>query len=144
MKFNIEKLKEIAKPLPEKDRQNMECQIENQDWLMKSVELALKIRRLMREADISQSELARRMKVSPAQIVKILSGKENLGLRTIAKVEKALGKSLYTIAEDNHEVSICTTVKYEPLPVFIESKPVKQTIDLSYTVLHKTNQPIFS
>ena len=144
MKFNIEKLNEIAKPLPGKERQNMEYQIENQDWLMKSVELALKIRRLMREADITQSELARRMKVSPAQIVKILSGKENLGLKTITKVEKALGKSLYTIDAENHEVSICTTVKYEPLPVFIESKPVKQTIDLSYTELHKTNQPIFS
>lgn len=144
MKFNIEKLKKIAKPLPEKERQDMEYQIENQDWLMKSVELALKIRRLMREADISQSELARRMKVSPAQIVKILSGRENLGLKTITKVEKALGKSLFTIESDPHEVSMCTKVKYEPIPVFIASQPMKQTINLSYTEIHEATQSNFS
>ncbi len=100
MKFNIEKLQEIAKPLPEKERRDMEYQIENHDWLLLSVRLALRIRSLMEAQGISQSELARRMGVSPAQVTKILSGHENLGLKTIAKVEAALGQPLFNIDVD--------------------------------------------
>ncbi len=89
--------KGLATPLPDKERQQMEYQIENQDWLLLSVRLAMKIRSLMASEDITQSELARRMSVSPAQVTKLLSGQENLGLKTIAKVEAALGKSLFQI-----------------------------------------------
>ncbi len=97
MKANLEKLQQLATPLPDKERQQMEYQIENQDWLLLSVRLAMKIRSLMASEDITQSELARRMGVSPAQVTKLLSGQENLGLKTIAKVEAALGKSLFQI-----------------------------------------------
>jgi len=114
MKFNLEKLQQLAKPLPEKERQEMECQIENRDWLLLSVRLALKIRSLMNAEGISQSELARRMNVSPAQVTKILSGQENLGLKTIAKVEAALGKPLYdiNIGEDAPEASSSRTMRF--------------------------------
>ena len=94
MKFNHKKLQQIAKPLTEKERQEIEYHIENRDWLLLSVKLAMKIRRLINAEGISQSELARRMKVSPAQVTKILSGKENIGIKTIAKVESALGHSI--------------------------------------------------
>lgn len=97
MKFNLEKLKQISKPLPEKERKQMEYQIDNTGWLQLSVSLAIKIRSLMASEGICQSELARRMGVSPAQVTKILSGKENLGLKTIAKVEAALTKPLFHI-----------------------------------------------
>ncbi|MDE6479193.1 MAG: helix-turn-helix domain-containing protein [Muribaculaceae bacterium] len=97
MKFNHKKLQQIAKPLSEKERIEMDYQIENRDWLLLSVKLAMKIRRLINAEGISQSELARRMKVSPAQVTKILSGKENLGIKTIAKVESALGKSIFHV-----------------------------------------------
>ena len=75
----------------------MEYQIENQEWLLLSVKLALKIRSLMASKNISQSELARRMGVGPAQVAKILSGQENIGLKTIAKIEAALGQSLFNV-----------------------------------------------
>ncbi len=146
MKFNVDKLKQIAKPLPEKERQDMEHQIENQDWLLLSVKLAVRIRNLMDEKDIKPKELARRMNVSPAQVSKILSGQENLGLKTIAKVEAALGKSLFTIEADNdiHEVIMLTKFKYEPILVYAESKPFEQKISLSYTEFYKETQQIFS
>ena len=49
------------------------------------------------------------MGVTPAQVTKILSGKENLGLKTISKIENAIGHSLIEVTmEDNHPV-----VEYE-------------------------------
>lgn len=75
----------------------MDYQIENRDWLLLSVKLAMKIRSPLEVVGISQSELARRMGVTPAQVTKILSGQENLGLKTIAKVESALGKPLFSV-----------------------------------------------
>ena len=121
MKFNLEKLQKIAKPLPDKECQDIDYLIQNRDWLILSVKLALKIRSLMKADGISQSELARRMKVTPAQITKILSGHENLGLKTIAKVEAALGKPLYDIHidDDMHKVSNKTSVRFLTFPVFI-------------------------
>ena len=47
MKFNLEKLQQLAQPLPESERRQMEYQIENRGWLLLSVRLALKIRSLM-------------------------------------------------------------------------------------------------
>lgn len=94
MKFNIEKLQQLATPLPQQEREQMERQIENRNWLHLSVKLAIEIRGIMASKGVCQSELARLMGVSPAQVSKILSGKENLSLKTIAKVETALGQSL--------------------------------------------------
>lgn len=146
MKFNLEKLKQLATPLPEQERQDMEYQIENRDWLLKSVQLALKIRSIMAEIEINQSELARRMGVSPAQVGKILSGQENLGLKTIAKVEAALGQPLYNVQidDDIHEVSMRETVKYVPLPIFISNKPVENNISSKYAMFNFSTQTAFS
>lgn len=98
MKFNLEKLQQLATPLSDKERQQMEYQIENRNWLLLSVRLAMKIRSVMASEGICQSELARRMGVSLAQVNKILSGQEDLGLKTIAKVESALGKSIFQVS----------------------------------------------
>ena len=97
MKLNTEKLQQFANPLSEKEQMELEHQIENQGWLLLSVRLAMKIRSIMASEGITQVELARRMGVSTAQVSKILSGHENLGLKTIAKIETALGKALYSV-----------------------------------------------
>lgn len=135
MKFNLEKLRKIATPLSEKEREQIEYQIENQDWLLLSVRLALKIRSLMASGGISQSELARRMGVSPAQVTKILSGKENLGLKTIAKVEAALGKPLFQVdlGSEAHEVVIKEKVEYVPVPVFVKNEPIKKRVSSTFS-----------
>lgn len=44
----------------------------------------------MKECGVSQSELARKMKMDRAQLSKILSGNGNITLRTIARLEVAL------------------------------------------------------
>ncbi|MCM1483722.1 MAG: helix-turn-helix transcriptional regulator [Muribaculaceae bacterium] len=134
MKFNREKLQQLAEPMPDSDRQQMGYQIENRDWLLLSVKLALKIRSLMDAEGITQSELARRMGVSPAQVTKILSGQENLGLKTIAKVSAALGKPLFIvdIEENTHAASMHATAGYDTFPIFIKSEPVDKNISSAY------------
>lgn len=119
MKFDVEKLKQVARPLTETERQQIEYQLENKDWLLMSVKLAMKIRSHMEELGINQSELARRMSVSPAQVTKILSGRENLCLKTIAKVEAVLGKSLLETDDsfDNHKYNINIRKEYNPLQI---------------------------
>ena len=100
MKFNVEKLKQIARPMNDTERSQMEFRQENRDWLRLSAMFALKLRRIMEIDGITQSELASRMGVSPAQVTKILSGKENLQLKTIAKVNAAIGRDVVDFSID--------------------------------------------
>lgn len=94
MKFDVEKLKQIARPMTESERMEIEQRAENRDWQNLSAKFALLLRHILRTEKITQTELARRMNVSSVQVSKILSGKENICLQTIAKVEKALGRSI--------------------------------------------------
>lgn len=54
------------------------------------LETAAQIINAMETHGVSRSELARRLKVSPAYITKILRGCANLGLETLAKIAFAL------------------------------------------------------
>ena len=85
------------------ERDEMESMEQNRDWLAISERLALKIRKIIRKQGLSQNNLAERLNVSPAQITKILSGKENLGIKTISKIEKALGENLIEISFDEEK-----------------------------------------
>lgn len=104
MKFNVEKMKEISRSMTQSERQEIECRNENRDWLALSAKFALLLRHILRTEKMTRTELAVRMGVSCVQITKLLSGKENIGLQTIAKVEKALGRSLVTF-RDSTEAS---------------------------------------
>jgi transcriptional regulator with XRE-family HTH domain len=103
MKFNVEKLKQISRPLTQRELEEVAYREENQAWLDLSAKFALSVRQILRMEQISQTELASRMGVSCAQITKLLSGKENIGLQTIAKVEKALGKRVVKFSIDDED-----------------------------------------
>ena len=137
MKFDIEKLKQVAEPMSDEERKEEENREANRDWLALSEKLALKIRYLLRTEKISQIELASRMGVSSAQVTKILSGKENLGLRTICKIEKALGQRLLDIdiTEKLGEYSIQqkTYVRVVTVPVYIRSEYIEGGVQRANT-----------
>ncbi len=129
MKFNLEKLKEISRPRSAEERMEAECREQHRDWLAVSEKLALKLRYILRTENISQAELAQRMGVTPAQVTKILSGKENLGLKTICKIEQAIGRSLMNISlEDGVHQPIVqkTTVRVVTIPVFVKNATISQ------------------
>ena len=86
MAFNLNRLKEVAKQASEKEREMATFRDENRDWLLKSSLIALEIHRYLRLNGMTQSQLAVKLGISPAMVTKLLSGKENLSLKTICAV----------------------------------------------------------
>lgn len=98
-KAEFEKL--LSTPKEEKWRGGVEFRKANKEWLSLSADIALKVMDEMERQEIKGNELAVRMGVSPQQVSKILKGRENLKLETIAKINQALGVKVVTIiAED--------------------------------------------
>lgn len=140
MNFNVEKMKEISRPMTQAERQEIEARNENRDWLALSAKFALMLRHILRTEKKTQKELAARMGVSCVQVTKILSGKENIGLQTIAKVEKALGRSLVTF-QDSADTSVSTTVRFISNQVI--SFPVRYVQAESFAVRQQSSSTFF-
>lgn len=121
MAFDLKKLQAVAKPESANELQKARQREANREWMEKSALIALTIERILRVKGINKKELAEMIDVSPAQISKILSGKENLGLKTICKIEKALHLSLVNVQQD-----------LRPYSVLMENRPVIQMNTLSY------------
>lgn len=90
MKFNLDRLREVAKQSSEKEREEARFRDENREWLLKSALIALEIHRYLRLNGMTQSQLAEKLGISPAMVTKLLSGKENLSLKTICGIERAI------------------------------------------------------
>lgn len=90
MAFNLNRLKEVAKQPSEKEREEARFRDENRDWLLKSALIALEIHRYLRQNGMTQSQLAEKLGISPAMVTKLLSGKENLSLKTICGIERVI------------------------------------------------------
>lgn len=91
------KIKKVASKTPSKWRESARWRRENRAWLEKSFEIALQILEAIEEKEWSQKKLAHEMEVSPQQVSKILKGRENLRLSTIAKLEKVLDTQLVQV-----------------------------------------------
>lgn len=64
--------------------------IENRAMLRESQQIAIKVLMKLDALGWSQKDLAKEMKVSPQQISKIVSGKENLTIETQIKLQNIL------------------------------------------------------
>jgi transcriptional regulator with XRE-family HTH domain len=69
---------------------NLNFRIENEDGIKQSQEIAIKVLLKLKELKMSQRELATLMNVKPQQITKLVSGRQNLTIFTLKKVEKVL------------------------------------------------------
>ncbi len=98
MKFNVEKLKAVSRPMTQEERDAMDYRAENADWLQLSATIALKIRKLLRQQGMTQVDLAARLGVTPPQVSKLLSGKINFELKTIVSIQNALGKPIIDVS----------------------------------------------
>jgi len=90
MKFNVEKLKEMSRPMTEEEKTEILFRQENSEWLAVSERLALQLRRVLRIEGISPNELAACIEVTPDQLKNLLSGKEYIEQGTISKIEDFL------------------------------------------------------
>ena len=97
MSYNIEKLRQTAVDPSKEVIEQDTFMRENKEWLKKSAKIALCVKRGLRVKGITQRELASRMDVSPQYVGRILKGQENLTLAVIAKIEKALQVTIFSI-----------------------------------------------
>lgn len=102
MGFDIQKLKQIAVPVQENEREKAEQRFENRESLRYSALIALAVRRELRLRGITQQNLAEQMGVSAQYLGKILKGRENLTLDTIGKLERVLGRPLIQVQIDDN------------------------------------------
>lgn len=115
MAFDVEKMRQLAHPVSEETRQQIEYRRCNREWLRKSAQIALAVRRELRINGVTQQELAERMQVSPQYVGRLMKGTENLTLDTISKLEDALNCSLIQVTpfsplEDNDDNRIAVYV----------------------------------
>lgn len=126
MKFNVEKLKAVARPMTQEEKTAMDYRTENANWLQLSATIALKIRKLLRQQGMTQVDLAARLGVTPPQVSKLLSGKINFELKTLVSIQNALGKSVIDVSfQDEHPVSE-QLMKTQTLVVtqYVKSAPI--------------------
>ena len=106
MGFNLKRLKEVAKQLPEKERNEIQTRYDDGDWQLKSSLIALEIHQYLRVNKMTQSQLADKLGISPAMVTKLLSGKENLSLKTICGLEKVLKIELLRIPSSEQSIFV--------------------------------------
>jgi len=92
-----EKLAQLVSKEPSQWAADAKYREVNKSWLKRSQAIAIKITKTLREQKMSQIDLANLMSVSPQQVNKIVKGKENLTLETIAKLEQALNIELISV-----------------------------------------------
>ncbi len=68
------------------------------------VQAQVTINRLMREHDVSQAELARRLGVSEARVSSMFSNDKNFTLRTIGRIIHALGEEAMLVTTREYEL----------------------------------------
>lgn len=96
----IEKLKDLISSRKSDWMLDAKWRLENREWLSYSFDLALRILEVLEVKKMTQKDLAEQLGVSPQYISKIVKGKENLSLETIANIEKALGIRLIEISSE--------------------------------------------
>ena len=88
------KKKLIAEDMPEFHSDIEAMPPEDKIFVDKSVEIADHIFQLMEQKGMKQKDLAEKMGKTEAELSKILSGMHNMTLRSIAKLEAALGSTI--------------------------------------------------
>lgn len=86
-------LEEHQSDTPSQFEEEARWRQENEIWLRMSRSVALTIVDYMQENQLSRAEMAKTLNVSPQYLSRILSGTENFSLKSVAKIEAALGVS---------------------------------------------------
>lgn len=93
-----------------------------------SMDIALRIQDLMRQQKMTQSDLARKLNKSPAEINRWISGMHTFTTKTIAKLQCVFKKPIINIPLDKQEKYIIVIVnkeEYEPFEQHISDNKIK-------------------
>lgn len=116
------KLDALAQPSSKEARNAAKQRVENRDWLRKSFEISLKVLSVLKQKGWNQKQLAEAMGVSPQQVSKIVSGKENFTLQTIASLENILGMQLIETCLQQSQNLISLEIKDNQTKMFQNAK----------------------
>lgn len=70
---------------------------DNEPWLKMSQRVALCVISFMLDHGLSRSETASLIGVTPQYMSRIISGRENFSIKTIAKIETTLGITIFPV-----------------------------------------------
>lgn len=87
---NKERLIQFVSPEATETNAKIETRKRNRDMIRESQRIAIKVITKIEELGWSRKELAKRLDVSPQQVSKITSGKENLTIETQIKLQQLL------------------------------------------------------
>ncbi len=93
----LNRLKGIVSSTPSQWHDDVKQRAEEKSWKKRSQAVALTVLRTLRAKEMSQSELAKQLGVSPQLVNKWVKGKENFTFETVARLEDALGIQLMQI-----------------------------------------------
>lgn len=93
--------------------------IKNRDMLRESQQIAIKVLKRLDEIKWSQKALAEALEVSPQQVTKIVSGKENMTIETQVKLQNILNIPILASFYENREketqekvIALATKIAY--------------------------------
>lgn len=143
---NKEKFLALVSETDHSTLKQVEWRIKNRDMLRESQRIALKILAKLDKLNWTQKDLAREMGVSPQQVSKIVSGKENLGLETQKKLQNILDipilASYYEDKMRTHAaistISGGEAVKYEFVPPVTQSHTIGNTGTGTFKVVYNS------
>lgn len=105
----MSQFKALVLPMNPQLQEDLNQAIENEAWRLNLMHIAIGIRSIMKAKGMTQLQLAEKMNLSKSEISKLLSGKENLSVKTISKLEKVLGEPVIEILKP-------TPLNYELTP----------------------------
>lgn len=134
IKIDFDKLDGIAFPESKQERAVALDLNENGDLYKTSFRIAMKIKRALRIKGMTQAQLADIMGVDSAVVCRYLSGKANMELKTMIKIEKALSINIIdrTISRKQPKAQIIIL-----RDVYVDAEKMINSHIENYAILHK-------
>ncbi len=139
----------------------IELRISNRKWLRYSSNVARRIHAALKDKHMTQIELATQLEVKPQVISKIIQGKENLTLKTIADISEKLNVELisfpaYKYSNENIDsvASIAMLIMgatdsaplYKAIPSHIKEsidfRSIIHDIDSTYSIINNSRYEV--
>lgn len=98
----------------------------------RNVAISNRIIKILKDKNMSRVEFADILGKKPSEISKLLSGRHNINIKTIVKMEIALKEDILSIVDDNAKTKtnfVYLTVHKNPANIDKEFRPVQISLD---------------
>ena len=92
----VEFLEKHQSSTPSHFEEEARWRLENDRWLRMARRVSLSLIDYMQDNNLSRAQIANKLGISQQYLSRILSGTENLSLKSLAKIEIALGITLFS------------------------------------------------